>query len=35
VDIFLEIDPEFTIGPDEEVRADTNVARNITVGIRD
>ncbi len=35
VDILLEIDPEFTIGPDDEVRADTNVARGITVGVGD
>jgi hypothetical protein len=35
VDIFLEIDPEFTIGPDDQIRAHTNIARDITVGVRD
>jgi hypothetical protein len=35
VDILLEIDTEFTIGPDDQIRADTNVERNITVGVRD
>ena len=35
VDIPLEIDPEFTIGPDDEVCADTDIARDVTIGIGD
>jgi hypothetical protein len=35
VDILLEIDTEFTIGPYDEIRAHANAARDVTVGVRD
>ena len=35
VDIPLEIDPKFTIGPDDEVCTDTDIAGDITIGVGD
>jgi hypothetical protein len=35
VDVLLKVDTEFTVGPDDQICADANIAGNVTVGVGD